>query len=229
MRGDYLDVCVVLPTLNEADSIKDMVRRVRKASKDYEIYVVDSGSTDGTGRMAREAGATVISVGRGKGVAIKKAFSLLNSRRVVLLDSDSSYLPSQIPLLLRALEGCDAVVGSRFKGRIEKGAMKPLNRAGNLFLTWLAKSLYGIDITDVCSGFWAFNRKAYKKMEIDAPSFELEANFYVECARKGLKLSEVPITYRRRKGKTKLNILDGSRIGLYLVKKGCFRVEQVFF
>lgn len=213
-----MDVCILLPTLNEADSIEEMVSRVKKVDPSYKICVVDGGSSDGTVALARKAGARVISVKRGKGFAVKKAFSAIGSGTLVLLDSDSSYFPEEIPLLIGKLKGCDAVVGSRFRGRIERGAMGLTNRMGNVILTWLANSLYGISTTDLCSGFWAFKRKTFKRMEIGARHFTLEANFYVECATKNLRLCEVPITYCKRKGRTKLRITDGLEIGAYLVR-----------
>lgn len=218
----------MLPTLNEADSIEEMVARVKKVGPSYKICVVDGGSSDGTDELARKAGASVISVKRGKGLAVKKAFSAIGSGTLVLLDSDSSYSPEEMPLLLGKLKGCEAVVGSRFRGRIEPGAMGLTNRIGNACLTWLANSLYGVGTTDLCSGFWAFKRKAFKKMEIDARHFTLEANFYVECATKNLKLCEVPITYCKRKGRTKLRITDGLEIGAYLVKKKLSSPPQVW-
>ncbi len=175
-------MCVLLPTLNEAESIADMIARVRKVDSSYEICVVDSGSTDGTVEIAKNAGARLITLDvRGKGLAIKKAFSEIDSDVAVLLDSDTSYAPEEIPRLLKALEGCDVVVGSRFKGKIEKGAMKTMNRLGNMGLTAMANALYWKPVSDMCSGFWAFRKEAYKKMDIDAKHFSLEANFYTEC------------------------------------------------
>lgn len=213
-----MKVCVLLPTLNEAESIEAMVARVRGVGPSYRICVVDSGSTDGTAELARKAGAELISLAeRGKGLAIRKAFAAINDDAIVLLDSDASYAPEEIPLLLKALERCDVAVGSRFAGRIEAGAMKGLNRFGNRMLTLIANLLYWKKASDVCSGFWAFRKKAYKSMEINAPHFELEANFYVQCARKGMLLCEVPISYGKRKGETKLNALHGVSIGAYLL------------
>lgn len=213
-------VCVLLPTFNEEKSIKEMIERVRKVNENFSIYVIDSGSTDKTLELTRSSGANLILLDkRGKGVAIRKAFEELNGDFVVILDSDSSYSPEQIPVLLEKLQNCDVVVGSRFKGTIEKGSMKFLNRVGNFLLSLMASILYFKEISDVCSGFWAFKMGAYKIMKIDAPHFELEANFFVECARKKLKLCEVPISYGVRQGKTKLNPLYGISIGWYLISK----------
>jgi len=215
-----MDICVLLPTLNEAESIRDMVRRVGNACPGCRIVVVDSGSTDGTTDIAKSQGAAIIELReKGKGRAIKKAFEEINADIVILLDSDMSYAPEEIPLLLRMLDGCDVVVGSRFKGKIGKGSMKGLNRFGNEMLTRFANLLYGKPISDVCSGFWAFRNKAYKGMEIDARHFSLEANFFVECSRKNLRICEVPITYGVRLGETKLSVTHGFDIAAYLLQK----------
>ena len=218
-----MSVCVLLPTLNEAQSVEEMIERVRKTNPAYSIYVVDSGSTDGTAEIARRAGAKVIELEeRGKGLAIRKAFSEIAEDSAVLLDSDMSYAPEEIPALLEKLGGCDVVVGSRFRGKIEKGAMKGTNRFGNKALTFIANLLYGKPVSDVCSGFWAFRKSAYKKMVIDAKHFSLEANFYAQCAKRKFTLGEVPISYGARRGETKLNVLHGVGIGLYLLEKRFF-------
>lgn len=215
-----MTVAVLLPTFNEAESIEEMIKRVRKVDKDYDIYVVDSGSKDGTVEKAKGMDVKVITLSdRGKGIAIKKAFSEIDTDFLVLLDSDTSYAPEEIPLFLKQLENCDVVLGSRFNGEIEKGSMTGMNRFGNKALTFIASTLYGGRITDVCSGFWAFSKKAYKSMDIDAKHFSLEANFYIECSKKKLRVCEIPIRYGVRKGETKLNVMHGFDIGLYLIRK----------
>ncbi|MCI0503082.1 glycosyltransferase family 2 protein [Candidatus Micrarchaeota archaeon] len=215
--------CILLPAFNEAASIGDLIGRVRAVDKAYRIIVVDGGSRDGTVEIARRMGAEVIEFNvRGKAKAIKEAFSKIDEDSAVLLDSDKSYLPEEIPALLAALRGCDVVAGSRFIGTIEPGSMPGLNRFGNKALTFMANLLYGKKISDVCSGFWAFRKKAYKGIGIDSEHFELEANFYAYCAKRGLKLCEVPISYRAREGKTKLSPIHGIGIGWYLLKKRFF-------
>lgn len=214
-----MTIAVILPTFNEAESIEEMIKRVKAVNENYIIYVVDSGSTDGTIEKAKNQQVNLIELKeRGKGIAIKKAFQEIDADVVVLLDSDTSYAPEEIPFLMKQLDQCDVVLGSRFMGEIEKGSMTGLNKFGNRSLTAIASTLYGRSISDVCTGFWAFNKKAYKSMEIDAKHFSLEANFYIECVKKKLKLCEIPIKYGVRKGETKLNVMHGIDIGLYLIK-----------
>jgi len=212
--------CVLLPTYNEAGSISEVIGRVRRIDPSFSIVVVDSGSTDGTVEIAQRSGARIITLNkRGKGIAIKEAFSQIDADALVLLDSDASYLPEEIPLLQKSLEHCDVAVGSRFLGKIEPGSMTALNKIGNRLITLFANLLYGKNSTDICSGFWAFRKNAYKAMLIDAPHFELEANFFVQSAKRGIVLCEVPINYMRRQGVTKLSPLHGLNIAWYLISR----------
>jgi len=226
-------VAVLLPSFNEEESIGDMIDGVR-AVGDYDIFVVDGGSTDKTVEIALKHKADVIRLDeRGKGMAISKVFGLVDHDVVVMLDSDMSYAPDDIPNMIQGLECADVVLGSRFSGHIEDGAMSDVNRFGNHILTWLARTLYGVPVTDVCSGFWAFNRHAYgSEINVDARHFELEANLFVECALNGLVLKEVSIRYMRRRGKSKLDIGHGLEIASYLIRRrlpfllrclGCWR------
>ncbi len=218
-----MSVCVLLPTLNEVDSIGEMIDRVRKVDREFKIYVVDSGSTDGTVEEAEKRGVSLIKLKeKGKGRAIRKAFQEIDEDIAVLLDSDTSYAPEEIKKLLSRIPDYDVVLGSRFRGEIRRGSMKTINKLGNRLLTLWANILYGKKISDVCSGFWVFSRKAYREMEIDARHFSLEANFYAECAKRGFSLFEVPITYGVRRGETKLNIFHGFEIGWYLFQKRFF-------
>jgi len=215
-----MNVCVLLPTLNEAGSVAGLIARIRRMEPDSRIVVVDSGSTDGTPAIAKHAGAELVELReRGKGLAIRKAFEEIDADRLVLLDSDGSYAPEEIPGMLAALDKCPVAVGNRFCGKMKPGAMDPLNAFGNRMLTLLANLLYGKRIHDVCSGSWAFRRDAYKAMAIDARGFDVEANFYTECARKRIAICEVPVSYGKREGTSKLNVLDGFRIGVYLIRE----------
>lgn len=216
-----MPVAILLPTLNEEQSIGTMIDLVNGVSGGkWKIYVVDSGSTDRTTEIASGKGAGLIELKeRGKGIAIRKAFGLINEDFLVLMDADMSYDPAEIPAFLEKLKNSDIVAGSRFRGRIEKGSLSAVNRFGNFMLTLLANVLYSKNSSDVCSGMWGFTRKAYKAMEIDAPHFELEANFFVEAAKKGISVSEIPISYRKRAGTSKLGINDGFKIGIYLLRR----------
>ncbi len=214
-----MSIAILLPTLNEEEGIGGMIDKVREVSKgEWNVYVVDSGSTDKTVEIAKARKANLIHLEkRGKGIAVKKAFSAISEDFLVLIDADMSYSPEDINWVLGQLKACDVVLGSRFRGHIEKGAISGMNIFGNSALTAMANALYGKSVSDVCTGMWGFTKKAYKSMEIDAPHFELEVNFFTQAAKLGLKLCEVPISYQKRAGTSKLGIGDGFKIGTYLI------------
>lgn len=203
-----MSVAVILPTHNEEAGVGKVIDELKKISKEWEIYVVDSCSTDRTIQIAEERGARLIQLPiRGKGIAVKEAFQEINADYLVMIDSDMTYPPSFIPQILEKLEECDVVTGSRLRGKMEKGAMSLMNRFGNAFLSLLASILYFRSISDVCTGMWGFRKSAYKSIEIRAQHLELECDMFAASARKGLKLCEIPIDYKKREGKTKLNAL----------------------
>ena len=215
-----MSVTILLPTYNEEENISLMIDRIHTVSSDFEILVVDSNSTDQTIPLAKKKGAkTVIIEKRGKGLAVGIALKDVESDYLIVMDSDLTYPADAIPTILEKLKTYDVVLGSRFKGSVEKGAMTPVNKIGNLFLTTLATLMYQKSVSDVCTGMWGFTKKAYKQILVDAPHFELEVNFFVEAVKRNLKICELPIDYKKRGGKSKLSIKHGFDIALYLVKK----------
>lgn len=215
-----MKTAILLPTYNEEESIEGMIKRIRKVSRKYEIFVADSESRDRTVEKAKKLGARIISVkGRGKGKAVAVAFGRIDADFLIMMDADGTYPAEEIPEFLEKLNGCDVVIGSRFAGKIEEGAMKTINKIGNRGLTFLAGLLYERRISDLCTGMWGFRREAYKNVEIRAPHFELEADLFSEAVKKNMRICEVPIVYKKRGGATKLGLCDGARIAWWLVKK----------
>jgi dolichol-phosphate mannosyltransferase len=98
--------------------------------------------------------------------------------------------------------------------------MTRLNVVGNTLLSLLARALFGVHISDVCTGFWGYRSDAVRRMELAARGFEIEADMFAECVRKDLRIAEIPITYRARVDQPKLSSLrDGVKIGLFLCKR----------
>ena len=220
-------VSVIIPALNEEETIGRVVDEIPKekmeqAGYKVEILVVDNNSTDGTKKIAEEKGARVIvEPVRGKGRAIRTAFESVSGEFIFMLDADYTYPATHIPEMLKVLEGgYDVVLGSRLKGRREKGAMTRLNLVGNHLLAFLANILYGTRISDLCTGYWGFRAEVIKDLKLDATGFELEANMFAEIAKKGYRIGEVPVNYRRRATYPKLGALrDGFKIGRKLIRK----------
>ena len=218
---------MVLPALNEEESIGKVIDEVPVGEIEamgygVDILVVDNASVDKTAEIAAAKGARVIlEPNRGKGRAIRTAFAQVDGDFVFMLDADYTYPSEYIPSMLRLLEGgCDVVLGSRLKGRLEKGSIKRLNLVGNHLLAFMANILYGTRVSDLCTGFWGFKREVIKSFDLDAVGFELEANMLIEVARRGYRIGEVTIHYRRRATVSKLgSIKAGWRIGRTLVRK----------
>jgi dolichol-phosphate mannosyltransferase len=225
-------VAVIIPTLNEGRSIGKVIDGVPavdllKSGLKTAVYVIDGQSTDNTREIAVEKGATIILEERqGKGSAIQTAFKSISADYAIMVDGDDTYPIELATEMTRLLQTHDVVIGSRLKGTIEPGAMTRLNVVGNVLLSLLAWALFGTHISDVCTGFWAYRSDAIRRLELAARGFEIEAEMFAECVRKGLSITEIPITYRARTDRPKLSSLrDGFKIGLFLWKR---RLKHVY-
>jgi dolichol-phosphate mannosyltransferase len=221
------EVCILLPALNEEDSIGRVIDEIPRAEMEHRGYstrviVVDNGSEDKTGEIARGKGAEVIvQPVKGKGMALRAGFKSLSGDFVFILDSDYTYPATHIPEMLEKLEqGYDVIMGSRLRGRMRKGAMSKVNLAGNHLLALMTNILYGTRISDPCTGYWGMRREVVERLKLNALGFEVEADMLTEIARDGCKIAEIPVVYRRRATPPKLNSLrDGFKIGRMLLKK----------
>lgn len=218
----FEDVCILIPTLNEEESIESVIKEFQSLGFE-KILVIDGHSTDDTVERARKTGArVVIQRGTGKGRAMKEAFELIDEAYTVLIDGDRTYLPSEVNLLLNpVLDGrADHVVGNRF-GNLETGSFKKLNMFGNRIINHFFGIIYGVRLADILSGYRAFVTEGVRSLDLNMPGFEIESEITIESVKKGLRIAEVPITYRPRpKGtKTKLNPLrDGLKIILTIYR-----------
>ncbi|MEM0203248.1 MAG: glycosyltransferase [Archaeoglobaceae archaeon] len=212
-----MGVSVILPTKNEERAIAFCIEEIKKVFEEKkiegEIIVVDY-STDSTPEIAEKLGAKVIRADKpGYGYAYKLGFEKARYETIVMCDADGSYDFKEIPKLLDALKDADIVIGSRFLGKIEKGAMKWSHRyIGNPILTWFLNFFFKTNLSDAHSGFRALKKEAIAKMKILSDGMDFASDMVVQAKRKGLKIVEVPITYRKRIGKAKLRTFsDGWR------------------
>lgn len=220
-------VSIILPALNEEETIGKVIdeiprREIEDRGYRVQVVVVDNNSTDRTREIAEQKGAAIIvEPRRGKGMAVRAAFESVDGDFMFMLDADYTYPATHVPQLLdELLSGCDVVMGSRLKGWREKGAIRPLNLVGNHLLVLMANVLYGTHISDLCTGCWGFTRQAVEGLRLDAVGFELEANIFVETAKRRYRIAEVPIYYRQRPTPPKLKSLkSGFKIGRTLIKK----------
>lgn len=204
-------VDVVIPALNERDALPRVLQDLPRALL-REVLVVDNGSTDGSGDVARECGATLlVEPRRGYGQACLSGLAALAGRPqppeiVVFVDADYSDHPDELPRLLRPLveDRCDFVVGSRLLGRTEPGALLPQARLGNRLAAWLIRRIYGLPVTDL-GPFRAIRWSTLAGLEMADRDFGWTVEMQVKAARGGVRYLEVPVSYRRRIGASKIS------------------------
>jgi glycosyltransferase (TIGR04182 family) len=206
-------VTVLLPTYDEAATIGDCVDGFHAEGFD-DVLVMDGGSTDDTRAIAHDHGARVeVQTGSGKGQAIREAVDRYITREYVLMaDGDGTYLPEEAHRMLEPLdEGYEHVIGDRFAD-MEEGAMTRLNQVGNRITNRLFGYIHGEEFVDILSGYRAFTRRSFQKLTLTADGFGVETEMAVECAKRNVKTTVVPITYLERP--------DGSNTNLHPIKDG---------
>lgn len=201
-----VQVSVVIPVFNERESLPLVVAAIPRELVS-EIVVVDNGSTDDTGLVA--AGLPVRLVReprRGYGSACLAGVAALDGATdvIVFLDGDFSDHPEEMPRLLDAIAaGADLVIGSRMLGTSEPGALLPQARFGNRLACFLIRLLYGHRYTDL-GPFRAIRRDAYRKIGMEDTNFGWTCEMQVKAVRQGLTIAEVPVSYRKRVGVSKI-------------------------
>lgn len=206
-----IEVSVVLPCLNEEGTIGTCIKKIKEVFNQQgisgEIIVVDNGSTDNSQEIAESLGAEVISEPRrGYGAAYLRGLREVRGRYVVIGDSDNTYNFYDMPKLLKPLkEGYDFVIGSRFKGRVHKGAMSWSHRyIGNPILSGMCRLFFHTRLSDIHCGMRAFTKDAYHKMKLRSAGMEFATEMVVAALQKNFKIYEIPIDYHTRKGESKL-------------------------
>jgi glycosyltransferase involved in cell wall biosynthesis len=204
MDAPPLLVSVVMPCLNEAETLERCVRRavdtLAAAGLAGEVIVADNGSTDGSQEIAVRAGARVVPVPeRGYGAALLGGIAAAKGRHIVMGDADDSYDFGEVPAFVAKLEeGHDLVMGSRFRGRIEPGAMPPLHRwLGNPVLSFLGRLFFRVPVSDFHCGIRAFRKEALDRIGLKTTGMEFASEMVVKAALFGLRIGEIPVTLRK--------------------------------
>ena len=225
---------VLLPVLNEELGLAWVLDRIPYAKlkgMGYRttVLVMDGHSTDATPAVAEEYGVLFVEQDEtGKGSAIRHGFReavQLEADAVVMMDADGTYAPGEMTSLLNALDKHSVVIGDRLNGAIAPEAMTRLNFIGNHLLTWFATALFGATTSDVCSGYWAFQKEAIHALKLNSQSFEIEAEMFASMVHQAVQFGFIPISYGPRIGEAKLgSTADGWRILRKLVTRRIFPV-----
>jgi glycosyltransferase involved in cell wall biosynthesis len=198
------DLLVVLPALNEEDSVARVVHEVRDARPDADVLVIDDGSTDATATRAREAGARVMVLpfNLGVGGAMRAAYRYAHDRgyrQVVQVDADGQHDPADLHRLQTALADVDLVVGARFAGLGDYEARGPRRWAMTLLAAVLSR-LTSVRLTDPTSGFRMVNARALSLFAVEVPEEYLgdTVEALVLAHRAGLRIGQIPVAMRER-------------------------------
>ena len=207
-RPEPVQLSIVVPALNERITVGEFVdwcrEGVRRAGVSAQILIVDS-STDDTPQLALAHGAEVLRVPkRGLGRAYLDAIPYIRGEWVVMGDADLTYDFRELaPFVAQFRAGCEFVMGSRFKGRIEAGAMPPLHRYfGTPLTTWILNRIYGSRFSDIHCGMRGLTRAALLRLKLRSQGWEYASEMVLKAARLGLRIAEVPVRfYRDRAGR----------------------------
>lgn len=199
---------VIIPALNEERSIRRVLDEIPEDLVQW-VIVADNGSSDKTAEVARAGGAIVVSApARGYGNACLAGLASLPAQAevVAFMDADYSDYPGELRELLSAMQQrqADLVVGSRVLGHCEKGALTPQQRFGNWLSTRLIRWLCGFSYTDL-GPFRAIRAEALKQLHMQDRSFGWTVEMQVKAVQRGLRIVEVPVSYRKRIGRSKVS------------------------
>ena len=215
--GDRVKLSVVIPALNEEQGICDVlgeipIARLRSLGCDVEVIVVDNGSLDRTAHVACIHGATVVMQPmRGYGNAYRAGFAYATGDVVVTGDADCTYPFADLPKILELMErrNLEFVTTDRLSG-LKSGVMTRTHMLGNWLLSLATKVLFGWPYKDSQSGMWIFKRYVWDALDVRSSGMPFSQELKIEAFVRGFRCAEVPIDYRARAGKAKLNTMtDG--------------------
>ncbi|MGA3011809.1 MAG: glycosyltransferase family 2 protein [Terracidiphilus sp.] len=196
-----VELSIVMPCLNEAETLATCIQKAQnyldRSGVSGEIVIGDNGSTDGSQQIATSLGARVISVpGRGYGAALYGAITAAQGRYCIMGDSDDSYNFEELDAFVDKLrQGYDLVMGNRFQGGIQPGAMPWKNRyIGNPILSTIGKILFRAEVGDFHCGLRGFSKSAFQQMDLRTTGMEFASEMVIKAKLMGMKMTEVPTT-----------------------------------
>jgi len=190
----------LIPCYNEALTVGQVVRDFRKELPDADIYVFDNNSTDRTVEVARDAGARIFFERRqGKGYVVQAMFRDVDADIYVMVDGDNTYPPAEVHKLIAPVTTgeADMTVGSRLMSQ-SQSELRAINRIGNRFFLKAINTIFKLKLSDILSGYRAFNRKFVKTIPIFGGGFETETELTIKALLRGYRVVEVPVDLKAR-------------------------------
>jgi hypothetical protein len=199
-----VELTIVMPCLNEAETVATCVHKavgfLAESGIDGEVVVADNGSTDGSQRLATDAGARVVPIAeKGYGNALMGGIAAARGKYVIMGDADDSYdFTSLMPFVTELRKGKELVMGNRFKGGIEPGAMPKLHKyLGNPVLSFIGRLFFPSAIGDFHCGLRGFSRESALRLNLQATGMEFASEMVVKATLWGQDITEVPTTLKK--------------------------------
>ena len=211
-------IAVLIPCYNESKTIEKVVKSFREALPDATIYVYDNNSTDGTDRIATEAGAIVkYEYQQGKGNVIRRMFREIDAECYIMTDGDDTYPASVAPEMAQLIfdKKVDMVVGDRLSSTYFTENKRPFHNFGNKIVRGGVNTLFKSDIKDIMTGYRAFSRQFVKTFPVLSRGFEIETEMTIHAIDKNMSIENVVIEYKDRPegSESKLNtVSDGIKV-----------------
>ncbi len=214
----HISVTILLPAYNEEQAIGQTVQRIKELHPDFEVLVVDDGSTDNTLQAAMDAGASIWPhpYNTGNGAAIKTGLRMARGEWLIMMDADGQHDPADIARLLEHKDTFDMVVGAR-----GKGSETSLHRdIANKLYNWFASYITRFNVEDLTSGFRLVRTSTAKQYIYLLPNtFSYPSTLTMAFLRSGRSVKYISIETKKRKGKSKIKLIeDGSRFFLIIMK-----------
>ena len=218
MANNKKEIAVLIPCYNEAKTIERVVKSYSKALPEAKIYVYDNNSTDGTGEIAKKAGAIVKQEHRqGKGNVVRSMFRDIDADCYLMIDGDGTYSATDARRMCEMVlnDGADMVIGDRLSSTYFEENTRRFHGMGNRLVKFLINMIFRSHIKDIMTGYRAFSRDFVKTCPVLSKGFEIETEMTIHALDKNFYILETPVGYRNREegSESKLNtISDGVKV-----------------
>ena len=217
----FMKLSIIIPIFNEADTITELVAKVRQIPIEYEIVLIDDASDDGSGQIIAgmvNAPYTIVihhPVNQGKGAAIATGMNVATGGVAVIQDADLEYDPQDLVKLIEPIQNGEVQV---VYGVRDLGSQKLVMRLGNRFLTWLTGILYGVKLRDMETCYKMWKREVLDGVDLESDAFDVEVELTAKFIRRGERIVQIPIAYQAREAKKLRWWVDGPVALLKLVR-----------